>query len=130
MNKSFTNFEAKVFQSILSGEHPILSKLRSQIESAKIDKRENSEVGFFLNLTVPEELSIGSNISFTLGNDVLIKSKELKNDAGVILFIKDGLAVMLECFTYGELWPDRMTDTKVNVIGDQNKKQQLLDNLI
>jgi hypothetical protein len=73
-----------------------------------VTQREFSGAGFFTYLEVPKEaprIQMTGRIYF---GDVHAQLPNLNNGAGFVLFIKDGKLELLEGYTYGEPWPDRI----------------------
>ena len=50
--------EDELMRLLLKGDHPILAILRQQDASAKIDSRDFSDVGFFTNFEVSENVPL------------------------------------------------------------------------
>ena len=67
----------------------------------EIDSRDFSDVGFFTNFEVSENLPLVEPPNFTAGN-VDIQLENLPNGAGCVLFIRDGKISLLECYTFSD----------------------------
>ena len=107
MEISQEELETELMRLLLKGDHPILTILRQQYATAKIDSREFSGVGFFTNFEVSENAPLVEPLNFAAGN-VDIQLENLPNGAGCILFVRDGKMSFLECYTFSEPWPDRI----------------------
>jgi hypothetical protein len=106
MEKQFEQFENDVMSRIIA-ENPRLSNvLAKQYKYATVLNRNFTGVGFFADFEVADKsLSIQGLPNLQLGN-VQAKLKGLELGAGFVLFVRDGLIQTLECYTYGEPWPN------------------------
>jgi hypothetical protein len=107
--KKLTSLEWAVIQKLLDGENASLAKLRQQADTAQVLSREMTGVGFYTTLAVTPGLHRLDNRSFTFG-DVIAEIPGVRNGAGFLLYVQNGLLHMVEGYTYGdESWPDRIT---------------------
>jgi hypothetical protein len=91
--------ERQLAQSLLCGDHPSLSALRTQWELADVKSREFSSGGFFTNFSIPATApNLGQNSNFEIG-DV---NGEISGVAcGFLLFVRNGLIDFLEGHVWG-----------------------------
>ena len=127
MKVNLNNFEFDLISLILKGEHKVLTALKKQVSACLVVKREITEKGYFVEIEAPYSLRLKSKYSFTLGNGVDIILKDLKNNAGTVLFIEDGLIVMLECYTYNEKWPETISNYEIEINEEAQKKEHHLN---
>ncbi len=106
MDKELSVLEKDVMLHLLTGENETLSVLRKQFAAAVVKSKEYSGAGFFIYFTIPQDAPLlSSEQSFNIG-DVAARIDSLKNGAGFILFIKNGVITRLEGYTFGEeIWP-------------------------
>lgn len=105
-----TRLETEVMNLLLEGDAHEQKILRQQFSVATILKRELTGVGFFLNFLVPEDVPKLTDCKIkTIGN-IGAKSPQIPNDAGFVLFLKDGVIDFLEGFTYSDPWPAEIED--------------------
>jgi hypothetical protein len=96
-------FESRLMEVLLRGDHPVLAVLRAQLEGASVSKREFTGVGFFTTFAVPLTAPrLAVRHPGHLGRDVYADVPGVENGAGFVLFLKDGALDFLEGFTYGE----------------------------
>jgi hypothetical protein len=101
--------EAAVLDKLLAGDSPVLDCLRLQRARLHVTKRDLTGVGFFTELAHPADvrrLDVPRRAQFC---DVLADVDGLQHGAGFVLFIDDGLLVMLEGYALAnEPWPSRV----------------------
>ena len=97
-------FEQAVLEKLLQGTHPLLTQLYSQLEFCYVRRREMTGTGFYTYFEVRVLLQI-RDINLRFG-DVTAEIPGLKNGAGFLLYIKNGLLDMLEGYSYDEPLPD------------------------
>jgi hypothetical protein len=108
----FTSLESQVLELLLAGEDPVLAVLQEQMDTAKIESREFTGVGFYLDFEIPntskriqDVLAVKENFCF---GDVgaYFDMGDRRQQVGFLLWIKDGYLDNLEAYTYGlEKWP-------------------------
>ena len=88
--------------------------LNYQIDFVKVTSRENTGVGIFVNLNVPDQLAIleKARITVSLSGEM----DDLENGFGAVLFVEGGKLEMLEFFTFDEPWPDEIRGFKIHHI--------------
>ena len=106
-----TSLEKAVLDLLLKGSS--FDDIRKQLEYASVIKREFTGVGFFTEFLLPDDAPVRRDLlDGTLG-DVYAKFPGLKQDAGFLLFIRDGAISLLEGFTYDEPWPANTSEFKL-----------------
>lgn len=109
-----TDLEQQVLSLLLTGDDPVVSGLRAQVNGAAVKSREMSGVGFFTTFELPKNLAPVANCkSFKFG-DVTATIKGLQHGAGFVLFVKEGFLHLLEGYTYDEPWPKQTTDFELS----------------
>jgi hypothetical protein len=107
-------FEERVMDKLLDGGGRALSILREQFQVAKVLNRQLTEVGFFIEFSVPSDAPIvSSSPSFEI-NDVVSEIRGIENGAGFVLYVRDGKLATLEGFTFDENWPKEISDFKLD----------------
>jgi hypothetical protein len=104
---AMTELERAVLLKLTEGDHPLLRLLRRQVEACTVTGREMTGVGFYLQLSVPEDVErlAGVRPHFPL-DDVSADLPGLaKGDAGFMLWIVNGAADCLEGYTFEGPWP-------------------------
>ncbi|MFK8001053.1 MAG: hypothetical protein AB8H86_15765 [Polyangiales bacterium] len=101
-----TVLEAAVLDKLLTDEHPVLIGLREQLATAHVKSREVSGVGFFTEFEWPRGVDpvLAAPASIRFG-DLHAEFEGLQHGAGFILFVDEGVATMLEGYTYIGAWP-------------------------
>lgn len=97
--------EKQVMAAILAGDDQRLAVLRLQYAVAEVIEREFSGVGFCTHFRVSPDVPRAIPDSFEFGQSIHLEIESVENGAGVVLFIRNGVLVMLEGFTYTGLWP-------------------------
>ena len=95
-----------VLKLLLSKEGSDFEVLRRQLEQAELKEREDTGVGFFVDIVVPESApslpGCASGLVSTLNADVLGTTYGV----GFLIFVKHGRMTMLECYSHaGEILP-------------------------
>ena len=98
--------EAAILRALLAGDREELAILRDQAANAEVRAREHTGVGFYTYFSVPPGVPRLENTSRLLLSDVGADVEDVRNGAGFILWVADGLIDCLEGFTYGDdAWP-------------------------
>jgi hypothetical protein len=116
-------FEVAVLKKLLDGGHPVLQGLMRQIDRAKIESREYSGAGFFLNFNIDEALALPGGPNFTFG-DVAMECSSVEHGIGFLIFVRNGVFLMLEGYTYAEDWPQEIKNFKLHYIVDGKPSEQ------
>ncbi|MBE7439210.1 MAG: hypothetical protein HS115_12195 [Spirochaetales bacterium] len=103
--------ESAAIATLILGEEEA-QFLQAQLELAIIRSREATGVGFFTEIDTPQSLSTPSKKSYQLSNAVA-DIKGLKNGAGFVLYVENGLMRCLEGFAYDEVWPAQVEEFSV-----------------
>jgi len=99
--------ELAVLEKMLQGDGTTLEVLREQARVMRLQSRELTGVGWFLDFEVPPEAPLVSPPAFELDCNAEIEG--LRHGAGFVLFVRNGKLEMLEAFTYDEPWPEEVT---------------------
>ena len=102
--------EKRALEMLLAGADDRLAILRSQLNSATVDRREMSGAGFFTHLSIPLDvpLLVPGPKRMVIG-DVYAEVNGLQHPAGFLLFVDDGALNFLECFIADDRWPEAAT---------------------
>ncbi len=103
--------ERAVLELMLDKEGEPYETIRKQLGLATVERREYSGVGFFTHFRYPP--SIQRTLPNMHVNDVGMDLPGVEHGAGFLLFVRNGVAEMLEGYTYGEYWPERTDDFRV-----------------
>ena len=104
---SFEEFEKAVMQKLIEEDTSINKILQEQYKKAKVENRNFTGVGFFTDFEIPEDTPrVIETVKYGYGN---VSGKINNIDIGFILFIKDGIIICLEGYTYYDSWPDIIT---------------------
>lgn len=98
-------FENELLAAITSGSSPGLERLKKQFDNAAVESREMTGVGFFVHYNVAKSRVAPFTKDFIFG-DIDIKVDGLDFGAGVVIFIKDGYITCMECYAFGDGWPN------------------------
>jgi hypothetical protein len=98
------DLESTILSALLSGNRDELAVLREQAKHARIQKRENTGVGFFTEFAVAAEAP-RLNRSRLIISDVGADLDDLDHGAGFVLFVQEGAIHCLEGFSFDEPWP-------------------------
>jgi hypothetical protein len=102
-------FERAVLTSMLEGDDPVSTALRSQLAVVAVRHRKFTGVGFFTDLAVPADtLPAPTSSGVPALPDVGADIEGLRHGAGFVLFLENGFLHCLEGYTYGEAWPARV----------------------
>lgn len=104
-----TTLEVKILQW-LSLKDP---EIAGQIKASTVTKREYSGAGFFFELSVSKDADPVDKQIKTLDGPQ-IKSSRLEFGGGSILFLEDGYIKILELFSYGDSFPEDMSEFELH----------------
>jgi hypothetical protein len=114
VNPDLTPLESAVLDKLLDKPGEPFATLREQLAHVDVTSREFTGVGFFTNLSLPANAPVRRDISSTAVTGVGATIPQLEHGAGFVLFVRDGIASMLEGYTYGDAaWPDSVTEFSV-----------------
>jgi hypothetical protein len=99
-----TDLERKALDALLSPDNPAASQLRHQLASVTVKKRDNTGVGLFVELDVPDQVAIADKERKVMSN-LSGQMAGLQNGFGGVLYVENGKLHTLEFFTYDEEWP-------------------------
>ena len=100
---------------LLDGPEETLEILRTQWESATIDKVEHSGVGFFANFLISHTAKKTAPLDFC-GGDAEIHAKGVTHGAGCVLYVEQGVLSYLEIYTYADDWPEHPQEVVVKSV--------------
>ena len=107
ISPKMSEIERKLLDALLEGDDPILGSLRAQLAESKIESRELSGSGFFLNFEIPDSVPKINPERIIVG-DVYFDLEGVQHDGGAIIFRENGYLSMLEAYLNGdEEWPDQ-----------------------
>jgi hypothetical protein len=131
----FSSLENQVLELLLAGEEAVLTVLREQIASAKIQAREFTGVGFYLDFEIPATAKRLQDVlavkhSFCFGDvGAYFDQGAQRQEVGFLLWIKDGYVDFLEAYTYGlKKWPEENTPFQLFYFGNQRDFEYLRRN--
>lgn len=115
-----------VMNMILAGDDIVLQNLRKQYENSSLSV-EMTQVGFFVDFIVDEKVSKEkiSSKNFHIG-EVSGRVSDKEYGVGFVLFVEDGLIVMLEGYTLEcDVWP---SEEKITLHYDP-KREEMIEQL-
>ena len=99
--------ERDVLEKALAGDHPALSDLRMQLSMCQVSRRELTGCGFFTDLCVAPDAPRAQTAKRHIRlSDVTANVEGLEHGAGFVVYVDDGMLMMLEGFSFDERWPD------------------------
>jgi len=104
MKNELSLLEKGVLEKFLCGDFPEIIRLRLQIEKCLVVKRELTGFGFYTTFSVPGDIPQVSGANAKLG-DVVGEIEGLRDGAGFLLYIVNGVIDMLEGYSFDEPWP-------------------------
>ena len=119
-NPTLSRFERALASALLAGDLEFLATLRTQFDAARFDTHELSGAGFFLKFVVPESVLRVSPKNFELG-DVCFEAKGLPAGGGAIMFVRDGVIMMLEAYSHDGGWPEDVTDFRLHYFDGEQR---------
>ena len=104
----FEKFEKAVMEKLLEKETSINKVLREQYKNASVVSRKFTGVGFFTDFNVPKNIPpVMEPVAYGYGNvSCIINGIE---NCGFVLFIKEGVMICLEGYTFMDKWPEVIT---------------------
>jgi hypothetical protein len=118
--------EAAVLRALFEGDEPLLQPFRSQVEVCWVTRRELTGVGFFTDLGLPQDIpKVSLNRRRATLCDIHAEIPGLRYGAGFIVYIEDGLLVLLEGYSYQEEWPTNVEDFKLSYSGEKRDYSSL-----
>jgi hypothetical protein len=124
-----TDLETAVLRKLLSGHHQVLALLRQQLDVCRVREREFTGVGFYTYFDMSSCTGPRPELDLKFG-DVVAEIGGLQHGAGFVLYVESGLLAMLEGYTYGEPWPDRIESFKLSYDGGEERDWQTLTYLL
>jgi hypothetical protein len=104
------DLERAVLEKLFAGDHPSFPALRAQLDRVRVLERTFSGVGFFSDLTVPEDVPVARlGKDAVWFGDVFADFDGLEHGATFVVRIAEGRLEMLEGSTVDEPWPSEGT---------------------
>jgi hypothetical protein len=114
VSAELTPLESAVLGKLLEKRGEPFDAIREQLAHASVSSRKFTGVGFFTHFAIAPEAPIRRDLRDTELGDVGAKIPGLVDEAGFLLFIRDGVILFLEGYTYGDAaWPDPITEFSV-----------------
>ena len=101
---SLLEIEQTALDLLLAGDESDLEALRGQLSAATVLSRKFTGVGFFTTFAVDPDAPKASR--GLILSDVMGEVTGLEHDAGFVLFARDGVVDVLECYIVDDAWPD------------------------
>jgi hypothetical protein len=99
--KDLSELEKYVLDKLLSGDHPILNKLRGQLDKCGLKDREFTGEGFSTSFVVDDQVRRTPGQSLVI-SDIDSEAGHPQLGTGFALIIEDGVLSALEAFNYDE----------------------------
>ena len=101
-----SDFEQRVLAALINAD-PERSTLQAQLDAASVVNRDYSGVGLFTKLLVGESAPRLQDPGRYIEKipKLHLEHPDLKAGAGAMLWLADGRADTLECYTYDGDWP-------------------------
>lgn len=108
MSSELTTLEKDVIEAILKSteQKAVYEKLSQQYKELAVKKRTFTNVGFFTEFYIREDIFVCEGIDHLRLGGVHAKILGLKYGAGFVLSIKNGRITLLEGYCYDEIWPN------------------------
>ncbi|HYK09669.1 MAG TPA: hypothetical protein VEV39_02595 [Gemmatimonadales bacterium] len=103
---TLTPLERSALDLLVGGEDPDLARLREQVDSVTVTRRDLTGVGFYTHFSLPLGASPAAGITKAPIADVYGEVEGLPQPVGFSLWVKDGLLDCLECWIHDRKWPD------------------------
>jgi hypothetical protein len=116
-------FEKKLMEMILAGNHPILEELRNQYLTSTIESRKFTGGGFYTHFRIKNGTKplVGEK-TFQIG-DVDASLGDIKEAMGFVLFIKNGYLSFLEGYTLTiDTWPNDYSNVSLIYDGPEGTR--------
>lgn len=95
----FTDLEKAVMHAIFAEMPENQDALERQLDQATVVQRENSGVGFFTTIAVPDDVA-PVRIPSPLSTDICANVAGVERGMGFLVFIEDGRLETIEGFSY------------------------------
>lgn len=106
-------FARSALDALSVGDHPDAMRLRKQLAAAEFSELDYTGAGFFLTLRVPSNVAHLSQDGVI--GDLHAEAPGFDAPLGVLLFVKEGIATMLEAFAYGD-WPEDLAQFRMQYV--------------
>lgn len=122
---NLTLLEDEVLKWLLVGNDPVIVALQIQRKEIASIQRKLTGYGFYLNfdtrsnlIPLHNQMAVKENFCF---GDVEANISSLKNGAGFLLWIKNGIISSLEGYTYDEVWPKEIKEFSLRYLSGPNR---------
>ena len=117
-----TVLERAVLGAATAGSHPVLTRLRGQLDGLRVASRELTGHGFFTDPAVRDPASALPSRDGLAIHGVDVEMDGLAHGGGFVVFVARGLLALLEGFAFDEPWPAqpenwRITAARVKIMG-------------
>ena len=120
------DLERAVLEKLFAGDHPSFTALRAQLERVRVLERTFSGVGFFSDLTVPDDVTPARLARDAVWfGDVFADFDGLEHGATFVVRIAEGRLEMLEGSTVDEPWPQEGTPFRLRYESQPRQLQSL-----
>ena len=97
-------FEKQVLDACLVGDDPKLAALRLQADSAAVTSRDHTDLGAYINFSIPDSVPRLESGTVIIG-DVNLEVIGVPAGVATLLYIYDGKLQFLEFAPYDGEWP-------------------------
>ena len=104
-NTQFTYLEKMVLEKLLAYKNKHASNIKAQIIKAKVESRENSDVGFITNFIIPDDAPPLSTLSRNKVLEVYAQHPDIHAGAGFLVWFENGKLSSLEGYVFMGRWP-------------------------
>jgi len=121
---ALTAFEKAGLDMLLAGEGPALEILRRQAAACSVTERSFTGCGFFTELSVPADCELIPSRSRLVFSEVVGTIDGFEPQIGFLLFGGDGKLQTLECYVFGDGWPERVESWKLRYFTDDEPRRR------
>ena len=115
---NLTILENAVLKMMIEMQGSHRETIQQQMEAAIVGRRESTGSGFFTHFLIPADAQVRRDLPDMEIHSVGAKFSNLEHGAGFLLFIRGGVVSMLEGFSYGEDWPQKIEEFELFKIGN------------
>jgi len=121
-NRNLTALESAFFELSLEQSTETNRILGLQIQEAAVESRQSSGCGFFTDLVPNQDHQLVTPpLDFQI-MDIYGVRGEFAAEFMMILFVKNGLILMLECVSLQNFWPSLVTGSEVSFTLTDSKR--------
>ena len=111
-------FESAVLDALTAGDHPVFEALREQRKAMTVDRREETEGGFFAYFSVDRDAPRVKPPNLIVG-DLQLQLEGASTPADAVLHVRNGAVDVLECYVFDGVWPESPEITGVYYYGGE-----------